>query len=186
MKNLFPISTTLRPTLSLALCTLLILLCMKLSPQHQGQPARSLKASRPAGLLPDPRLTPGASDPAVTQANIHSTICQHGYTRLVRPPFQVSNRLKHQVMDLYHVAGSTHDYELDHLVPLELGGSPTALNNLWPQSWTSPGAHEKDNVELYLHDRVCQGSMTLLDAQHAIATDWYAVYLSINHLQDRL
>ncbi len=185
MKKLFPIPTTLRPTLSLTLFTLLILLCMKLSPQHQVQPAHA-QAPGPAGLLPDPRLTPGASDPAVTQANIHSTICQYGYTRLVRPPFQVSNRLKHQVMDLYHVTGSIHDYELDHLIPLELGGSPTSLHNLWPQSWTSPGAHEKDNIELYLHNRVCQGSMTLLDAQHAIATDWYAVYLSINHSQDRL
>jgi len=158
----------------------LLLISIQVSPQHQGQPARS-QALRPAGLLPDPRLTPGATDPAVTQANIYSTICQRGYTRTVRPTFQVSNRLKHQVMNRYHSAGSIHDYELDHLIPLELGGCPTCLTNLWPQPWTSPGAHEKDEIELYLHGQVCQGSITLAQAQHSITTDWYAVYLSMNH-----
>jgi hypothetical protein len=135
-------------------------------------------ASRPPGLLPDPRLTPGAINPAVTQANIDSTICVRGYTRTVRPPFEISNQLKHQVMHLYRSTGSIHAYELDHLIPLELGGCPTCLANLWPQPWASPGAHEKDDVELYLNIRVCRHSMTLAEAQRLISTDWYSIYQS--------
>ena len=44
-----------------------------------------------------------------------------------------------------------------------------------------PGAKEKDWVENYLHQQVCAGAMTLQDAQHAIVTDWYAVYVKNHH-----
>lgn len=47
-----------------------------------------------AGNLPDPRLTPGAIDPAVTQQNIDQTICRRGYTKTARPPAFYTNRLK--------------------------------------------------------------------------------------------
>jgi hypothetical protein len=60
-------------------------------------------------------------------------------------------------------------YEVDHLIPLELGGS-NALANLWPEA--SPGFHDKDKVEDYLHERVCRGQMPLEQAQRAIATNW--------------
>jgi hypothetical protein len=83
-------------------------------------------------------------------------------------------------MSLYHSPGSIHDYELDHLIPLELGGCPNCISNLWPQPWTPPGAHEKDEVEDYLRDRVCHRLITLAEAQHLISTNWYSVYLSIN------
>jgi len=68
--------------------------------------------------------------------------------------------------------------EVDHFIPLELGGG-NALANLWPEPYSAPGAHQKDRVENYLHDQVCTGSMDLTDAQIAIATDWYVVYLSL-------
>lgn len=44
--------------------------------------------------LPDPACTPGAIDPAVTQANISSTICRSGYTSTVRPPASDTGRWK--------------------------------------------------------------------------------------------
>jgi hypothetical protein len=51
------------------------------------------------------------------------------------------------------------------------------LSRLWPEAaLPQPGFHEKDKVENYLHDQVCSGSMILSDAQHAIASDWVAVY----------
>jgi hypothetical protein len=69
------------------------------------------------------------------------------------------------------------DYELDHLVSLELGGAPLDLTNLWPEKWDGPdNAHMKDAVENYLHDQVCRGAMQLADAQQQIATDWLSVY----------
>jgi hypothetical protein len=132
-------------------------------------------------LYPDLRLTPGVTDPRVNQANIGTTVCMHGYTRSVRPPFEWSNRLKHEVMESYRVTGSIHDYELDHFIPLELGGCPDCIANLWPQPWASPGAKEKDDVERYLHNRVCAGSLSLGDAQKAITQDWYAIYRALPH-----
>jgi 5-methylcytosine-specific restriction endonuclease McrA len=67
--------------------------------------------------------------------------------------------------------------EIDHLISRELGGDD-ALENLWPQPYTQhPGAHEKDWLENQLHKEVCNGDITLDEAQKEIKTDWYAAYL---------
>ena len=47
---------------------------------------------RPREPLPDPACTPGAIDPAVTQADIATTICRTGYTATVRPPAKDTGR----------------------------------------------------------------------------------------------
>jgi len=74
------------------------------------------------------------------------------------------------------VERTTGEYEVDHDVPLEAGGS-NDIANLWPEAAEPrPGFHEKDQVENYLHDQVCAGTMSLLDAQRAIATNWLDVY----------
>jgi len=71
-------------------------------------------------------------------------------------------------------------YELDHLISLELGGCPDCATNLWPQPYyPKPGAHEKDQVENYLHKALCDGDITLVDAQKIIATDWLSCFNSI-------
>lgn len=127
------------------------------------------------GYLPRRDLTPGSIDRHVTQANIRATICRAGYARAVRPPFEYTNRMKHRVMRSYGVTGNIHDYELDHLIPLELGGCPYCETNLWPEERNVfPGAKEKDQVEDYLHHKVCSGETSLAEAQHQIATDWYS------------
>ncbi len=134
-------------------------------------------ADLPAGVLPRHDLTPGAIDPRVTQRNIRNTICRRGYTATVRPPFEYTNAMKHRLIRLYGVTGSIHDYELDHLIPLELGGCPKCEANLWPEPRNVfPSASEKDEVESYLHEQVCSGTLPLADAQREIAADWYAVY----------
>jgi hypothetical protein len=80
-------------------------------------------------------------------------------------------------MRLYRVSGSIHDYEINHLIPRELGSCPDCEANLWPEPRNVfPGAGEKDEVETYLHAQVCSGAMPLAEAQRAIAADWYAVY----------
>jgi hypothetical protein len=74
-----------------------------------------------------------------------------------------------------HAAG---EYELDHLIPLELGGS-NARSNLWPQPYTGAwNAHVKDALEDRLHAMVCAAnpSITLSEAQEGIRTDWIAMY----------
>ena len=123
--------------------------------------------------LPDRACTPGAVDSRVTQANIKTTICIQGYTKTVRPPVSYTNPLKTRLMAAYGEKGPASGYELDHLVSLELGGNPTSPQNLWPEPYApTPGAHEKDKVENYLHQQVCAGSMTLAEAQRIISTDW--------------
>jgi hypothetical protein len=122
-----------------------------------------------SGQLPDPSCTPGSIDPAVAQANIAQTICRTGYTSTVRPPEADTEKFKFdQAYPAYGVASGT-ETELDHLVPLELGGSNDA-SNLWPESPASP--NPKDDVERALHDAVCSGQVSLADAQQAIASDW--------------
>ena len=67
-------------------------------------------------------------------------------------------------------------YEVDHLVSLQLGGS-NDIANLWPEAASpTPGFHQKDQVENSLHDQVCSGAMPLTEAQNEIATNWLAVY----------
>jgi hypothetical protein len=67
-------------------------------------------------------------------------------------------------------------FEVDHLIPLELGGDNT-IENLWPEAAEPrPGFHEKDRVENYLHAKVCVGEITLPEAQRRIATDWLSVW----------
>ena len=84
-------------------------------------------------------------------------------------------------MEEWGLPGTTADYEEDHLISLELGGNPNDPRNLWPEPYNPrPGARQKDTVENYLHNQVCAGTMTLIDAQNAIATDWYKVYLEIH------
>jgi hypothetical protein len=72
---------------------------------------------RDGSQLPDPSCTPGSIDPAVTQANIGSTICRPGgYTGSVRPPEAQTERFKYgDAYPAYGVPDSTAT-ELDHLL----------------------------------------------------------------------
>ena len=134
-----------------------------------------------ADALPNPRLTPGAIDPRVTQADLGETICKRGgYTRSVRPPEQYTERLKREQVRQYgYTDYRLRDYEEDHLVSLELGGSPGSSRNLWPEphhvigGW---GSYTKDKLENRLHRMVCHGQISLSKAQHEIAADWIAAY----------
>lgn len=122
---------------------------------------------------PDGACTPGAIFPEVTT----DQVCRAGYSASVR---NVPADLSRQVYSAYGVIDrAAGEYQVDHLVPLEAGGS-NDIANLWPQATAAvPGSREKDRVENYLHDQVCAGRMTLFDAQRAIATDWVAVYQQI-------
>lgn len=130
--------------------------------------------------LPNRRLTPGALNPAVTQDNIRETICKRGYAKSIRPPEDYTERLKHRGVHQYRYSDfRLRDYEEDHLVSLELGGSPTSPRNLWPEphhvigGW---GSFTKDRLEDKLHTLVCRGRVPLVQAQHDIASNWIAAY----------
>lgn len=133
-------------------------------------------------VLPDPTRTPGASNPAVTQATIGSTICVSGWTATIRPPSSYTTSLKErQLASGYAFNGdmSTADYEEDHLISLEIGGAPSSELNLWPEPYNTPdGARVKDQLENKLHSLVCSGAVSLATAQHAIAGNWWNAYLT--------
>jgi hypothetical protein len=121
-------------------------------------------ASPVAGaVLADPVRTPGVLNPDVTQATIGSTICVRGWTRTIRPPVEYTNALKARQMRAYGETGPISDYQEDHLISLELGGHPTDPRNLWPEPY--PRASAVDQIENDLNAKVCDGSLSLRDAQ---------------------
>jgi hypothetical protein len=114
-------------------------------------------------ILADPVRTPGVLNPNVTQANIRSTICRHGWTETIRPPTSYTDALKRKQMRQYAETGSLSDYQEDHLISLELGGNPTDPRNLWPEPY--PRASDVDKIENELNAEVCSGQLTLAQAQ---------------------
>ena len=136
---------------------------------------------------PDPTLTPGALNPGVTQANIHSTVCVSGWTATIRPPSSYTNKLKtQQIVQYGYTDTSSSSYEEDHLISLQLGGAPTDPRNLWPepysislQSGQPAGARVKDVFETALKKKVCAGTMTLVEAQREIGIHWVHAYYGI-------
>ena len=132
--------------------------------------------ARGSGLfsLPDPRCTPGAVNPGVTQADIGRTICRAGWSESVRPPESVTEPEKRASMRAYGDRGPLHAYEYDHLIPLELGGATNSPRNLWPEPGASP--NPKDSLEDRLHTLVCAGRLKLAAARQAIAANWVAAY----------
>jgi hypothetical protein len=137
----------------------------------------------PQDIYPDPFRTPGTVNPDIRQDNIDETICNPDWsTKSVRPPVNYTDKLKREQTYEYGDSDTNpRDYEEDHLIPLELGGNSTDPRNLWPERYDTSiaggGARSKDKVESYLHRQVCSEKMSLDEAQHEIAHDWYRVYV---------
>jgi hypothetical protein len=143
----------------------------------QRQPAARSCHPRGSGLdeLPDPRCTPGAVNPAVTQASIATTICRSGWTATVRPPERITEPEKLASLRAYGESGAS-GYEYDHFVPLELGGAVNDPRNLWPEP-DYPSRHgfdlnPKDKIETTLKHLVCAHALSLAEAQRQIAKNW--------------
>jgi hypothetical protein len=119
--------------------------------------------------LPNPILTPGDT----LSVNL-STLCTPGYSKQVR---NVHQSTKDSVYNFYKITShKTGDYEVDHLIPLCLGGS-NSIKNLWPESYLSPwNAHKKNRLEVRLHKLVCTKHITLQEAQQAFASNWIDAY----------
>ncbi|MEP6986844.1 MAG: HNH endonuclease signature motif containing protein, partial [Chloroflexota bacterium] len=138
-------------------------------PANIGQPSKSTNCVASGGLQ-DKACTPGAIIPDATVQQI----CTPGYSSSVR---NVPTSEKDQVYAEYGIASHfSGQYEVDHLISLELGGS-NDISNLWPElADPKPGFHEKDGIENYLHAQVCNGTMSLQKAQELIASNWLQVY----------
>jgi hypothetical protein len=132
--------------------------------------ALALTLALTAPVLCDPAL-----NPEVTQATINDTICVPDYTYTVRPSWYESAKLKLKLLKARgETWASAPKYQLDHIVPLCLGGSPNDPSNLQLEPWDE--AYRKDRVEIQAMRCVCAGKATLEEAQHDLATDWQAAY----------
>ena len=118
----------------------------------------------------DRRCTPGALNPAVTQATIGQTICTTGWADLERPSTSYTTALKRRQMRDYGETGALSAFEEDHLVSLSAGGNPTDPANLFPQPIGA--AHVKDQLENAVHRAVCAGRITLVQGQDQLLSQW--------------
>lgn len=136
-----------------------------------------LAASVAFAQRPDPAITPGA----IRTSNA-AEICVPSFR--TKPFRKTTAQMKHQVCRAYGVKNCPHQdtMEIDHLIPLELGGLDD-VRNLWPQLASypdgSPGFHVKDALENELRKQVCDGRMELVNAQECIAHDWIACYQAV-------
>lgn len=122
---------------------------------HHGRASHAIVASAVR--------TPGVLNPDVTQANIRSTVCRRGWTATIRPPESYTEALKRKQMRQYGETGPMSGYQEDHLISLEMGGNPTDPRNLWPEPY--PRAAQMDQIENQLNSEICDGQLTLAQAQ---------------------
>lgn len=108
----------------------------------------------------------GWANPEVKPSTTQQTICVKGWTATIRPPYSYTSYLKSAQIRYYKLPGTTSDYEEDHLIPLELGGSPFDTRNLWPEAYA--GANNSDPLENSLRSKVCAGTLTLKEARQQI------------------
>jgi hypothetical protein len=118
-------------------------------------------------IVPDPTLTPGA----VRTTDVNE-ICSSG-TRELR---HWSRERDDWIMAEYGLSTGPHpDYEVDHLIPLGLGGADDD-KNLWAEPRRSIEkewpAEKKDELENRLRELVCAGQLDVREAQEAIRDDW--------------
>ncbi|CAB4692198.1 MAG: DUF3761 domain-containing protein [Actinobacteria bacterium] len=125
--------------------------------------------------LPDRRCSPGAYYPSLTK----TLLCSSSFhTSAIR---HVTESEKHEVEREYGMAAKPYGskVEIDHIVPLEIGGS-NEITNLFPEAASAaPGYHVKDKLENRLHSAVCSGQMSLRNAQRQIAMNWERLYRQV-------
>ncbi|HTW22293.1 MAG TPA: zf-HC2 domain-containing protein [Candidatus Baltobacteraceae bacterium] len=142
--------------------------------------AHDLAASVANGpLLPDTRLTPGATRPVTA-----NQICIGSGPAEARPPLRMQQAVFHE----YGMDGAPpRNYEVDHLITPALGGTDD-IRNLWPEPYASTewNAHVKDDLEDHLHDLVCGGKLDLATAQRDMASNWIQAYKKYFHADQPL
>jgi hypothetical protein len=114
-------------------------------------------------------------DPRVTQDNIRTTICRQDWVRAAQPPAEIARAKEELIQDAG--VGDSNTWNMDHIIPVCLGGAPFAQENLRLQSWQgSCNAKDKARLDAVICKAVCRGDVTLGEAQVEITTDWKAAY----------
>jgi len=161
-----------------------------------------------AEILPDPKLSPGDSLNIPVEIICTNKGFTSGYWRNgtvgdwvskkdhhrgdapVRSTPESSHRLvfaRYGLLSIYNDPRRRGDFEDDHIISLELGGS-NSISNRYPQSYLvfKWNAHTKDRLENALHKEICdclktngrQAATTLLrEVQSEISGNWTNAYL---------
>ncbi|MEK7648654.1 MAG: HNH endonuclease [Patescibacteria group bacterium] len=127
--------------------------------------------------MPDERCTPGDIFPQATAEQI----CVPGYSRKAR---NVSVSQKNRIYASYGIRSHrVGEYNIDHLISLQLGGS-NEDSNLWPEAENPrPGYHEKIKVENFLHGELCKGEITLRQAQRLVGQHWRDIHYLLQGIE---
>ena len=125
-------------------------------------------AQRDNSNLPNPMLTPGDTVEATREV-----VCGSGDTNTSS---KISITLKRQIFDRYRLKPGAIGLNVDHLIPVNLGGS-NSPKNLWPQPLSGAwNYHMKNRLERTLKKMVCKNEIELEKAQRELATDWISAY----------
>lgn len=135
--------------------------------------ARAVGAATGATTITLAKSRHGRVNASVHQSNITATVCKAGWATSVRPAQSVTEPLKRQLYGQEHRTGGLAAWQLDHIVPLELGGAPEATSNLWLEPAVQ--AAVTDHEENRLHSDLCAGRITLAQARHRIVA-WKHLY----------
>jgi hypothetical protein len=168
-------STLTRTRWRYALATLLLGVGVFLGIRYRRSQRRYPLAAFEAGVFPNRALTPGAAR-SVEQKDVCAAADND-------PAWLIPASVQQVVLREYGITGSqAKDYQLDYLIPPALGGTPD-IQNVWPEPYSSPGwnAHVKDELENRLRQLVCEGKISLPEAQREISGDWTKAYKKYFH-----
>jgi hypothetical protein len=174
-RNLFHFHLTLRVFAYICATFFVVAVGAEFFLQHFAPRGNSALIPSERGIVPDPRLTPGA-----TRQVAINDVCSMLHEDVVR---DVPTFMRQQIFREYGIRNaSPDDYEIDYLIAPGLGGAED-IHNLWPEPYKSRmwNARVKDALEEHLHQMVCTGKVDLATAQHDIATDWIAAYKKYFH-----
>jgi len=121
-----------------------------------------------AAQLPSAFQTPGNK----SKAN-DAQICAADFEASVKP---IAKWQRDQALERYGKRPEDFTGELDHLIPISLGGTNDP-DNVWPiPPSKTMGPEQKKALDLKLHQLVCDKTLKLKDAQDAIKKDWVKAY----------
>jgi hypothetical protein len=131
--------------------------------------------------LPDPVATPGALLPEASEADV----CGARPLRGGEP----SAEIEKEVFEAYGIVNpKPGEWKIDALIPVELGGDPASLSNLFPLRYNENaggwdlGANTKRLAELAVLKELChpespgRPKITLNEAREQFANNWPVLY----------
>lgn len=162
----------MRPSLALALVAALS--TPALAQSDRGVASDSVVVAVHDGTRPDDALTPGE-----IRTTDRDEICstRTGSVRNVSVTTKIAARRAYGLInrDGWCAAGHGCDLEIDHRVPLVVGGgnTPGSIRNLWPEKGEGPNNyHDKDRCEAAAGRAICDGTLSVADAQAMFLGDW--------------